>query len=160
MDQFVGEGNSCMVEQAKGALMLRYGIGAPESLAVLDRWSHEAGIPVEEVARTLVHGICLGQVDVGAEATVRWLEQRLRREVGDVREPDAPPASRPRGRSVTPTGPRSGGRVGTAAGATAGSAKGEGAVQGTVPTPTRAVVGPRQWRYSSAVHAARVLHSR
>lgn len=155
MYQFVGEGNSCMVEQAKGALMLRYGIGAPESLAVLDRWSHEAGIPVEEVARMLVHGICLGQVDVGTEATVRWLEQRLRREVGDVREPGREVARA----HVRPGGP-SGGRTGTAAGATTGSATGEGAVQGTVPAPTRAVVGPRQWRYSSAVHAARVLHGR
>ena len=117
-----------VVEQAKGALMLRYGIGSRESLAVLERWALESGTPLDEVADALVSGICLGRVTAGTEVSVRWLEQRLRGDNSDVR------------------------------GAPEGPAPGGSTAMTSVPAPAPA--GVRQWRYSSAVHAARVLRSR
>lgn len=127
------ESDSCVVEQAKGALMLRYGIGSRESYAVLDRWARETRVPVIEVAGAVVHGICLGRVDPDTEVMVRWLEQRMRGDISDVRE---------------------------AADAAGGPAPGEGRAAMTVPAPARSATGGRQWRYSSAVHAARVVRSR
>ena len=134
MDPRPNESDSCVVEQAKGALMLRYGIGAREALAVLDRWACEAGVAVDEVAEALVHGICLGRVDAETEVVVRWLEQRMRGDISDVRAQDA--------------------------GAAEGSASGGSTGVAPVPSPFPTVPAPRQWRYSSAVHAARVLRSR
>lgn len=133
------ESDSCVVEQAKGALMLRYGIGSRESFAVLDRWAQETRVPVIEVAGAVVHGICLGRVDPDTEVMVRWLEQRMRGDISDVREAaDAATAG------TTADGP----------------APGEGTAAVTVPAPARSATGGRQWRYSSAVHAARVVRSR
>lgn len=140
MHRFVNESDTSVVEQARGALMLRYGIGARESLAVLDRWAQESGAQLTEVAAALVHGICLGRVTAETEVIVRWLEQRLRGDISDVRA------------AVEGS---------VAAGARMGLAPGEGTVVATVPAPARsASPGDRQWRYSSAVHAARVLRSR
>lgn len=134
MDPHPHESDSCVVEQAKGALMLRYGIGARESLAVLDRWAQEAGVAVGEVATALVHGICLGQETAETDGLVRWLEQRMRGDISDVRAQDA--------------------------GAAEGSASGGSTDVAPVPSPAPTVPAPRQWRYASAVHAARVLRSR
>jgi len=68
-----------VVEQAKGALMLRYGIDSHQAFALL-HWCQESGYELRTVARTLVHGICEG--DAAAEsrepALARWLEERLR----------------------------------------------------------------------------------
>ncbi|GAB3016588.1 hypothetical protein GCM10011376_03770 [Nocardioides flavus (ex Wang et al. 2016)] len=134
MHRFLNESDSCVVDQARGALMLQYGIGSREALAVLDRWAQEAGVDLVEVAEALVHGICLGRVTDETAVLVRWLEQRMRGDIGDVR------------------------------GTTEGSASGVSTAVARVPAPTPSVSatvpGPRQWRYSSAVHAARVLRSR
>jgi hypothetical protein len=130
----VNESDSCLVEQAKGALMLRYGVGSRESLAVMDRWATEAGAPVTEVADALVNGICLGRVTAETDGMVRWLEQRLRGGISDLRGDGEEGAE--------------------------GLAPGEGAAVPAVPAPARPPAGPRQWRYHSAVHAARVLRSR
>ena len=143
MKHFVDESDSCVVEQAKGALMLRYGIGSRESLAVLDRWAEEAGVPVAEIATALVHGICLGRMGGEDAVIVRWLELRMRGDVNDLRA--AVDAATDEG---------------TAGPTAVGRAPGEGTGTGTVPAPTRSASVPRQWRYSSAVHAARVLRSR
>jgi len=72
-----------IVEQAKGVLMLRYGIGSYEALAVLGRWSQERGASLHELARALTHGVCQGHCGPGAEQTalVRWLEAQLRKDV-------------------------------------------------------------------------------
>ena len=77
-----------MVEQAKGVLMLRYGVGSYESLATLVRWAHDVDVPVPQVARTLVQGVCQGRplVDDNARWLVRWLEQRLREDIADHAE--------------------------------------------------------------------------
>jgi hypothetical protein len=131
----VNDPDSAVVEQAKGALMLRYGIGSRESLAVLERWALEAAAPVRDVADALVNGICLGSVAPETDGMVRWLEQRLRGEVGEVRAAAAEPAPLPNAGVVAPPSPAA------------------------RPSTTPAA-GHRQWRYTSAVHAARVLRSR
>ena len=128
MHRFVNESDRSVVDQARGVLMLRYGVGSRESLAVLDRWAQDAGVAVTTVASALVHGICLGRVTSETEVVVRWLEQRMRGDISDVR------------------------------GAPEGPAPGGSTAMTSVPAPAPA--GVRQWRYSSAVHAARVLRSR
>lgn len=134
MHRFLSESDSCVVDQARGALMLRYGIGSRESLAVLDRWAHEAGVDLTEVAEALVHGICLGRVTDETAVIVRWLEQRMHGDAGEGR--------------------------GTTEGSAPGVSTAVTRVAAPAPTVSTTVPGPRQWRYSSAVHAARVLRSR
>ena len=86
MHDLVDQSDDRVVEQAKGALMLRYGIGSRESTAVLDRWAEEAAESVPEIAAAIVEGICQGRVTSETEVTVRWLEQRMRAGVGDARQ--------------------------------------------------------------------------
>jgi hypothetical protein len=104
-----------VVEQAKGVIMLRYGVSSYESLAALARWAREAHVSLPEVAHALVKGICQGRVTPETRGMVRWLEQRLRADIGEESRATAPQA----------------------------------------PATTAA----RQWRYVSAVHAARSLAS-
>lgn len=72
-----------VVEQAKGVLMLRYGIGSYEALAVLGRWAQESGFSRPDVARAITHGVCQGHSGHAPHerGLVRWLEQRLRDDV-------------------------------------------------------------------------------
>lgn len=72
-----------VVEQAKGVLMLRYGIGSYEALAVLGRWAQESGFSIPHVARAITHGVCQGHSGHAPHerGLVRWLEQRLRDDV-------------------------------------------------------------------------------
>lgn len=72
-----------VVEQAKGVLMLRYGIGSYEALAVLGRWAQESGFSIPDVARAITHGVCQGHSGSAPYETglVRWLEQRLRDDI-------------------------------------------------------------------------------
>lgn len=69
-----------LVEQAKGALMLHYGIDSHQALAVLVGWARTSHTPVSHVAHTLLRGICEGnpQIEVRQPALLRWLEQQLR----------------------------------------------------------------------------------
>lgn len=75
-----------VIEQAKGVLMLRYGIGSYEALAVLGHWSQESGASIVELARALTHGVCQGHrgTDHDQAALVRWLEQRLREDINET----------------------------------------------------------------------------
>jgi hypothetical protein len=114
-----------VVEQAKGAIMLRYGVGSCEALAAVARWAHEAHVTVPDLAHALVKGICQGRVTPENRGVVRWLEHRLRSDIA----PDIAEAPEP-----APT-------------VTLRAA------------PTTAVVAARQWRYASAVHAARAVSS-
>lgn len=68
------------IEQAKGALMLRYGVNSQIAFATLARWAAEAGADVAQIAHVLMHGICQGHVAVEARERhlVRWLEEQLR----------------------------------------------------------------------------------
>ncbi|HSE07315.1 MAG TPA: ANTAR domain-containing protein [Nocardioidaceae bacterium] len=78
-----------VIEQAKGVLMLRYGIGSYEALAVLGRWSRESGFGIEDLARAITHGVCQGRPGSAPEQTglVRWLEQRLRDDIIGIESP-------------------------------------------------------------------------
>jgi hypothetical protein len=85
------------VEQAKGVLMLRYGIGSYEALAVLEGWSHETGASLGDLCRAITHGICQGHAG-SRPANVflaRWLEGRFHDDLleGDV-HPGTPVADR------------------------------------------------------------------
>ncbi len=67
-----------VVEQAKGALMLRYGISSYEALTILTGWARDAEVGLQRVARLLMTGICQGEVSDEDALLVRWLEHRLR----------------------------------------------------------------------------------
>jgi hypothetical protein len=79
---------SAVVEQAKGILMLRYGVGSYESFATLVRWSQDVDVTVVQIARTLTLGVCQGRTpsDDQGRWLLRWLEQRLREDIGDQSE--------------------------------------------------------------------------
>ena len=71
-----------VLEQAKGVLIFRYAVDADAAGRLLCLWSAGAGVPVREVAHALVHDICHGdQSEASNPMLVRWLEDRLRREV-------------------------------------------------------------------------------
>ncbi|GAB2741215.1 ANTAR domain-containing protein [Nocardioides pakistanensis] len=84
------EPQALLVEQAKGALMFRYGITSYEALGVLLRWSRESGAGLTELSRALTHGVCQGRATFGMAGPwlVRWVEQRLRNDLVD--DQDAP----------------------------------------------------------------------
>lgn len=69
-----------LVEQAKGVLILRYGVSSYEALAILGRWAAESGYPLALIARALTLGVCQGRWghNPGEAGLVRWLESRLR----------------------------------------------------------------------------------
>ncbi len=139
-----------VIEQAKGVLMLRYGIGSYESLATLAQWSRDAHVSLPELSRALVKGICQGHAGTRDRGLVRWLEHRLREEVPG-RDSTAP---RP---STAPT-PTAEVRVPTEEVRQPAAEVREPAedVRATSAVPDVAVL--KRWRYASAVHAARALH--
>ena len=74
---------TAVVEQAKGVLMLRYGVGSFEALGTLVRWSRDVDVTVVQIARTLTEGVCQGRTPADEQARwlLRWLEQRLREDI-------------------------------------------------------------------------------
>jgi hypothetical protein len=85
-----------LLEHAKGALMMRYGIDSYQALAVLVHWSRALHTPLPVIAHTLVHGICEGNPQTAARqrALVRWLEQELRQHDVDLVRSTSPPVAR------------------------------------------------------------------
>jgi ANTAR domain len=81
------DGQQAVIEQAKGALMLRYSIGSYPAFALLIRWSRDAGTSPEVIAQALVRGICQGDqtTENRDPALVRWLEQQMREELFEPR---------------------------------------------------------------------------
>jgi hypothetical protein len=123
-----------VVEQAKGALMLRYGVGSYESLGAMVAWAREAEVSLLDVAHALVKGVCQGHVTPDSHAMVRWLEKRLRTDIVEAGE-DAGEGDGARRRSTV-----------------------AGHLPNQVPRPpTPATSTAPRWRYASAVHAARAL---
>jgi hypothetical protein len=131
-----------VVEQAKGAVMLRYGVGSYEALAAMARWAREAHVTIEDVAHALVKGICQGRVTPETQGMVRWLEQRLRSDIGGASPAPAAAAAAPAARAMTVRLSTTAGHAPPRESATAASA-----------------AAARQWRYTSAVHAARSLRN-
>lgn len=85
-DEFVDRLSSrrpgAVFEQATGALIFRYSIGAEAAASLMELWAAEAGVPPAAVARAIVLDICQGLPGAGSDPRlVRWLEDRLRQEV-------------------------------------------------------------------------------
>ncbi len=73
-----------VVNQAKGAVMLRYGIGSPLALALLVRWSRRSGNNLEGSAESLVTDLRGGPSNGDTTALVRWLDAELEGVVTDT----------------------------------------------------------------------------
>ena len=73
-----------LVEQAKGVVMLRYGVSSYEALAALARWAREAHVSLAELAHALVKGVCQGRATPDSRGLVRWLEHRLRADLDEA----------------------------------------------------------------------------
>ena len=80
------EAHRVLIEHAKGALMLRYGIDCHQAFAVLVRWARVTQLPVVGLAEALVHGICEGspRTERRQEALLRWLERQLPHDTPDL----------------------------------------------------------------------------
>ena len=135
-----GPADRALLEQAKGVLMLRYGIGSLEALAVLATWSREAGADLVDLARGLVWGVCQGRVEPDDEGLVTWLHHRLRTEV------------HPAEQSVTPAAPSVPAAPAAARARTSAEIQRPATTEDRQPPDVRVL---KRWRYASAVHAAR-----
>jgi ANTAR domain len=77
-----------VIDQARGVLILRYGIDEERAFLVLQRWSQHHNTDVRRIAETLVSGICQGRDTADFDVTLmRWLEEQLRK------DPEITPAS-------------------------------------------------------------------
>ena len=74
------DADAALIERAKGALMLHYGVDSLQAFGVLVGWARRSGSPVSTIAQTLLRGICEGnpQTEVRQPALMRWLETQLR----------------------------------------------------------------------------------
>ena len=74
------DANTALIQQAKGALMLHYGIDSHQAFAVLVCWARETRTTVRTIAHTLLRGICEGnpQTEVRQLPLIRWIEAQLR----------------------------------------------------------------------------------
>ncbi|MGZ5417554.1 MAG: ANTAR domain-containing protein [Nocardioides sp.] len=73
------DANRPIIEQAKGVLMLHFGVDSFQAFALLVRWSRATRTPVQTIAHALLHGICEGnpQSQVQQRPLIRWLEEQL-----------------------------------------------------------------------------------
>ena len=87
------DANRVVVEQAKGALMLRYGIDSHQAFALMVRWSRVTRTSVPDLAHTLLHGVCEGnpETERRQRSLVRWLEDQLRNGDPEPGRPAQPP---------------------------------------------------------------------
>ena len=51
-----GDGERVVIDQAKGAVMLRYGVNSHVALGILVCWSRGLDIPLDQLAHALAHG--------------------------------------------------------------------------------------------------------
>jgi|SRR5688572_19980160 hypothetical protein len=79
------EANPQLLEQAKGALMLHFGIDSHQAFAMLVSWARTSRAPVPTIAHTLLRGICEGnpQTEARQRSLMRWLEGQLRNGLPD-----------------------------------------------------------------------------
>ncbi|MFC7360372.1 ANTAR domain-containing protein [Nocardioides astragali] len=85
--------NPALIEQAKGALMLHFGVDSHQAFAILLGWARASRTPVVVVAHTLLRGICEGNphTEVRQRALVQWLEAQLRDGAPDPPQVRTPP---------------------------------------------------------------------
>ncbi len=69
-----------VIDQAKGALMLRYGVDADAAFRLLVRWSQHTNTKVRDLAAALVHSLGDGE---GHGPHAHEIEQLLRRATYD-----------------------------------------------------------------------------
>lgn len=71
---------TALLERAKGALMLHYGVDSHQAFAVLVGWARTSHTPLPTIADALLRGICEGnpETDVRERTLLRWLEAQLR----------------------------------------------------------------------------------
>lgn len=68
-----------LIEQAKGALTLRYGLDDDAAFAVLRRWSQSSNIKVHTVADILINVVCReGSQPCGDREFADWLQEQIR----------------------------------------------------------------------------------
>ena len=81
--------NPALIEQAKGALMLHFGVDSHQAFGVLLGWARTSHTPVVVIAHTLLRGICEGNphTEVRQRALMRWLEAQLRDGAPDHAQP-------------------------------------------------------------------------
>ena len=72
--------DSAVVEQAKGALMLLYGVEAARAHELLQEWSVQSGYQQVLIAEALLYGVSPGAERVPPDDLVLWLTQQLRYE--------------------------------------------------------------------------------
>jgi aryl carrier-like protein len=67
-----------VIDQAKGALMLRYGLDDVAAFALLRRWSQSSNRKVRTIADTLVSVVCADGSRVPPDAGLaHWLEREV-----------------------------------------------------------------------------------
>lgn len=72
------DSDRALVEQAKGALMLRFGVGPHDAFALLLTWSRDMHTTLHTLTHTLVNGACQGsEGDQYDPALVSWLREQL-----------------------------------------------------------------------------------
>jgi hypothetical protein len=69
---------TAVVEQAKGALMLLYGLEAPAAQSLLQEWSCASGYGQVELSEALLYGVSPDGDTAPPEELMLWLTHRLR----------------------------------------------------------------------------------
>jgi hypothetical protein len=67
-----------VIEQAKGALILRYGLDDDSAFAVLKRWSQDSNIKLHTIADVLVNTVCRDDPQPRQDSELAdWLGQQV-----------------------------------------------------------------------------------
>lgn len=74
------DAGAALVERAKGAVMMNYGVDSHQASAVLLGWARTSRTSVPTIAHTLLRGICEGnpRTELRQRTLTRWLEAQLR----------------------------------------------------------------------------------
>jgi len=84
-----------VIEQAKGALILRYGLGDGAAFAVLSRWSQNSNVKLHTIADTLINVVCRRTPDrPGDRELAAWLEAQVHEPVSALEHPPQQPSRR------------------------------------------------------------------
>ena len=77
-----------VIEQAKGALILRYGLDDGAAFAVLSRWSQNSNVKLHTIADTLINVVCRRTPDrPGDRELAAWLEAQVHEPVSALEHP-------------------------------------------------------------------------